>query len=131
MRNKNNGLFFRLDDSDYAKLKQLAERSHLPMSTVLRKLIDAKQIVAYPPVDYWNLFRSIDECRNTLDSLYQMNAQCHNCPECRESLEGCTTAWRSVFDAFFKPDYNHSSEESEVCNAYERTDANGTGTGEN
>jgi len=106
MRNHNNGLFLRLNDSAYAKLKQMAERSHLTMSTVLRNLIDAKQIAAYPPVDYWSLFGSVDECRNTLDSLYQMNTQCHNCPECRESLAECTTAWRSVFDAFFNATNN-------------------------
>jgi hypothetical protein len=126
MRKNNNGLFFRLNDSDYAKLKRMAERSHLPMSTVLRKLIYANPIIAYPPVDYWNLFRSIDECRNTLDSLYHLNAQCHNCHECKETLMECTAAWRSVFDAFFNPVQKLTPDQLGTCSIDERTDKNGT-----
>ena len=131
MRNHNNGLFFRLDDADYAKLKLMAHSSRLPMSTVLRKLIDDESIIAYPPVDYWNLFRSIEKCRNKLDSKDLLNPQCHICTECKKALAECTAAWRAVMDAFFKPDYNRSSEESEVCDTYERTDANGNGKEKN
>lgn len=95
------------------------------MSTVLRKLIAGESIIAYPPVDYWNLFRSIEMCRRELDSKYLLNAQCHNCTECRKALFECTEAWRVIKDAFFNPDNKHPSERADACRSYERTGANG------
>ena len=103
MRTHDHGLFFRLNEHEYAKLKQMAERSHLPMSTVIRKLILDKPVSDYPPADYWNLYRSVDACRGKLDLANVLNPKCHNCPECKQALEECIATWRVIFDGLFTP----------------------------
>lgn len=102
MRKHDRGLFIRLNEADDARLRQMADRAHLPVSTVVRKLINGNPIMEYPPADYWRLLRAADSCRNAL-SRYMPDPRCRNCPECRRALTECMAAWRAVFDAFFDP----------------------------
>lgn len=101
MRKHDHGLFIRLNEADNARLRLTADRSHLPVSTVIRKWINGDPIAEYPPADYWNLLRAADSCRNALNSKCLPDPRCRNCPECRQALAECTAAWRAVFDAFF------------------------------
>ena len=103
MRTHTHGLFFRLNEQEYAKLKHMSERSHLPMSTVIRKLILDKPISDYPPADYWKLYRAIEGCRIILPSTGLLKPQCNNCSECKQALEDCNATWRAVFYGLFTP----------------------------
>ena len=118
MRNHDRGLFIRLNEEDNAKLKRMASRSHLPVSTVIRKLVNGDPITEYPPADYWSLLRAVDSCRNTLHSKCLSDPRCGGCIECRQSLTECTAAWRAVFGAFFDP--KHTDQ------LHKRTDASGS-----
>lgn len=101
MRTHNHGLFFRLGDQDYEKLNNMANVFHMPMSTVIRMMINKNVIQEYLPADYWKLFTAVDSCKNELHHKRLTNPQCNDCPECKEALKGCKEAWRAIFDSYF------------------------------
>ena len=100
VRTHNHGLFFRLDDRDYRKLKDMAAESRLQMSTVIRKLISNNVIKASPSADCWKLYKEIEKCRQILDTKCVKSLQCNECPQCKEALKECNNAWLAVFNAF-------------------------------
>ncbi len=120
MRYHTHRLEVRLDDRDNKKLNALVERSGLPKSTVIRKMIDGEMLIEHPPIDYWNAYRCLEECRLMLHQADLLNANCRRCDACREAMKECMKTWEAHRKAFFDPSFfqavNINDEEDENAN---------------
>lgn len=103
MREHTHRLEVRLNDREYRKLKTLVAKTKLPQSAVIRKLIEQKEIIEYPPADYFNAYMCLEKCRLDLHLADLFNKGCRNCTACRETLAACQRIWDAFFAGLFDP----------------------------
>ena len=76
MRNREYDMHLRLNETEYRKLGELAQKAGITRSVVLRKLIMGTEIKERPNFDFITLVSTIDHlCINVNQIAYHANAQ--------------------------------------------------------
>ena len=75
MRKRNNRIWCRLNDQEYAKYLSQVKKAGLSQETFLRKLISGCQIKEMPPLEYYML---IQELMRTGNNLNQIAVKAHS-----------------------------------------------------
>ena len=76
MRSREYDMHLRLNETEYRKLRELAKKSGITRSVVLRKLIMGTEIKERPNVDFMTLVSTIDHlCINVNQIAHHANTQ--------------------------------------------------------
>ena len=76
MRNREYDMHLRLNETEYRKLGELAQKAGITRSVVLRKMIMGTEIKERPNVDFITLVSTIDHlCINVNQIAHHANAQ--------------------------------------------------------
>ena len=76
MRNREYDMHLRLNETEYRKLGELAQKAGITRSVVLRKMIMGTEIKERPDVDFMTLISTIDYlCINVNQIAHHANAQ--------------------------------------------------------
>ena len=76
MRNREYDMHLRLNETEYRKLGELAQKAGITRSVVLRKMIIGTEIKERPDVDFMTLVSTIDHlCINVYQIAHHANAQ--------------------------------------------------------
>ena len=76
MRNREDDMHLRLNETEYRKLGELAQKAGVTQSVVLRKMIVGTEIKERPNVDFIDLVSTIDHlCINVNQIAHHANVQ--------------------------------------------------------
>lgn len=89
MRKRNNRIWCRLNDQEYAKYLSQVKKTGLSQEAFLRKLITGCQVKEMPPLDYFKLIQELMRTGNNLNQIAAKTNSLHlfDCDLYRKDVE--------------------------------------------